>query len=68
MPRQMRVQYPGAIYHAMSRGDRREAIFLDQEDRMSFIQTLGEASETTSWHVHTSGVQTANPPCFDANH
>jgi len=29
MPRKMRVEYPGAIYHVMSRGDRREDIFLD---------------------------------------
>ncbi len=29
MPRKLRVQYPGAIYHVMSRGDRREDIFLD---------------------------------------
>ena len=29
MPRTMRVEYPGAIYHFMDRGDRREDIFLD---------------------------------------
>ncbi len=29
MPRKLRVQYPGAIYHVLSRGDRREDIFLD---------------------------------------
>jgi hypothetical protein len=28
VPRKLRVQYPGAIYHLMSRGDRREDIFL----------------------------------------
>jgi putative transposase len=33
MPRKIRVQYPGAIYHVMSRGDRRENIFLDDVDR-----------------------------------
>ena len=27
MPRQRRVEYPGAMYHVMSRGDRREDIF-----------------------------------------
>jgi hypothetical protein len=30
MPRQKRIEYAGAIYHAMSRGDRREPIFLDE--------------------------------------
>jgi hypothetical protein len=28
MARKLRVQYPGAIYHVMNRGDRREAIFV----------------------------------------
>jgi hypothetical protein len=36
MPRKMRVEYPGAIYHVMSRGDRREDIFLDDIDRQDF--------------------------------
>jgi hypothetical protein len=28
MPREVRLEYPGAMYHVMSRGDRREDIFL----------------------------------------
>jgi len=31
MPRKLRVQYPGAIYHVMSRGDRREDIFQNRK-------------------------------------
>ena len=30
MPRKLRVQYAGAIYHLMNRGDRRETIFEDE--------------------------------------
>jgi hypothetical protein len=37
MARQVRIEYPGAIYHVMSRGDRREEIFLDDADRQNFI-------------------------------
>ena len=33
MPRKLRVEYPGAMYHVMGRGDRREKIFLDDVDR-----------------------------------
>jgi len=33
MPRKLRVEYPSAVYHAMSRGDRREDTFLDDVDR-----------------------------------
>jgi hypothetical protein len=40
MPRQSRIQYEGALYHLMSRGDRREEIFRDDLDRTTFLQTL----------------------------
>jgi hypothetical protein len=33
MPRKLGIEYPGAMYHVMSRGDRREQIFLDDVDR-----------------------------------
>jgi len=52
MARKLRVQYPGAIYHVMNRGDRREPIFHDDKDRQLFLQTLGEACEKTGWHIH----------------
>ena len=51
MARQLRIEYAGAIYHVMSRGDRREAIFLDDEDRRQFLKTLGEVCERAGWHV-----------------
>jgi hypothetical protein len=41
VPGQLRIQYEGAIYHLMSRGDRREEIFRDDLDRKSFLQALG---------------------------
>jgi len=46
------VQYPGAIYHVMSRGDRREDIFQSDDDRRLFLETLGQACEKTDWQVH----------------
>jgi len=51
MPRKLRVQYPGAIYHVMSRGDRREDIYLDDVDRQDFLKTLAEACQKTGWPV-----------------
>jgi putative transposase len=39
----MRIEYPGAVYHVLSRGDRREPIFLDDGDCHDFLKTLGEA-------------------------
>ncbi|MBC8096461.1 MAG: transposase [Akkermansiaceae bacterium] len=52
MPRKLRIEYEGAIYHVMNRGDRREAIFLVDSDRELFLETLGQACEKTGWQVH----------------
>src|SRR6266851_4874927 len=52
MARKLRLEYPGAIYHVMNRGDRREAIFTDDEDRQRFLDCLGEACAKTQWQVH----------------
>ena len=52
MPRTMRVEYPGAIYHVMDRGDRREDIFVNDVDRQDFLKTLAEACQKTGWQVH----------------
>jgi len=51
MPRSLRIEFPGAIYHVMSRGDRRENIYLD-DDRQEFIKTLAEACLKTGWQIH----------------
>jgi len=52
MARKLRLQYEGAIYHLINRGDRGEAIFRDDLDRRLFLKTLGEACEKTDWQVH----------------
>ena len=52
MARRLHLQYPGAMYHVMNRGDQREAIFKDDEDRQKFLATPGEACEKTEWQVH----------------
>ena len=52
MPRKLRIEYPGAIYHVMNRGDRREPIFRDDADRELFLATLGECCGKTDWQVH----------------
>ena len=54
MPRQVRIQYPGAIYHVMSRGNRRQDIYLDDVDRQDFLRTLAEACLKTAWRIHAS--------------
>ena len=51
MPRKLRVEYSGAIYHVMNRGDRREPIFKDNVDHRRFLETLAEACGKTDWQV-----------------
>src|SRR2546426_833996 len=41
MPRKLRVEYPGAIYHVMNRGDRREPRFPDDEGRETVLASPG---------------------------
>jgi hypothetical protein len=51
--RSIRIEYPGAFYHMMARGNRQEAIFRRDPDRELFLKTLGEACQKTGWQVHT---------------
>ena len=41
MARPARIEYEGAFYHVMNRGNRREDIFLDDNDRQKFYKILG---------------------------
>jgi hypothetical protein len=40
VPRQLRIEYEGAIYHVLNRGERREPVFHDDFDRQRFVTTL----------------------------
>ena len=52
MTRPLRIEYPGAIYHVLSRGDRREAIVSDDADRELFLDLLGRTCRRTAWQIH----------------
>ena len=45
MSRPLRIQFPGALYHVTSRGNRRAMIFLDDEDRALFLRVLAQAMD-----------------------
>ena len=42
MPRQARIDAPGALYHIIARGIERRNIFYDEKDRDDFLHRLGE--------------------------
>jgi putative transposase len=50
--RKVRVEFGGAIYHVINRGDRREDIVRDERDRQRFLETLTETCAKTGWQVH----------------
>ena len=52
MDRKLRIQYPGAIYHVINRGDNSEVIFRADKDRDLFLTTLADACGKTDWIVH----------------
>ncbi len=54
MARMGRVEFEGAVYHVLCRGDRREAIFQSERDREMFLETLGEVSERNGWRVQAA--------------
>jgi hypothetical protein len=42
MGRAWRIEYDGAFYHILSRGNERKDIFLDDKDRRTFLSVIGE--------------------------
>ncbi len=52
MARQLRVEYPGALYHVTSRGNAKQPVFLSDDDRTCFLDTLAGVIETHNWLCH----------------
>lgn len=52
MARPLRIEFPGAVYHITSRGNARQAIFTDDEDRGGFLDVLSMVVERFKWLCH----------------
>ncbi len=52
MPRKRRVEYPGAVYHVISRGNYRKELFLEQKTGEAFEKALLETVERCGWKLH----------------
>jgi len=50
MARPLRIQFAGAFYHVFCRGNKRQRIFLDDDDRHWFLKVLRESINI--YHVH----------------
>jgi REP element-mobilizing transposase RayT len=51
MTRPLRLEFPGALYHVTARGDRKVDIYLDDTDRLVWLQTLAEVCSQTDFVV-----------------
>ena len=49
MARQLRIQFEGALYHVISRGNERKMIILDDDDRIKYINILYNTVERFNW-------------------
>ncbi|NCQ34955.1 hypothetical protein GW813_07775 [bacterium] len=45
MARPLRIEFEGAFYHVMARGNARQDIFLNDGDRQAFLENLGRVSQ-----------------------
>jgi len=52
MARPLRLEFPEAVYHVTSRGNARQAIFIDDEDRGGFLDVLSMVVERFKWFCH----------------
>ncbi|MGA6827823.1 REP-associated tyrosine transposase [Nitrospira sp. NS4] len=52
MARPLRIEFPGALYHITSRGNARQRVFRDDEDRETFLATLAWVVERFGWRCH----------------
>ena len=53
MARALRIEYPGAVYHVMCRGNDGRDIYHTEQDRSLFLHTLGEVVGQSGWRVHS---------------
>ena len=53
MARPLRVEYPGAFYHVISRGNSREKLYTSTRDYEKFLQYVEKASERFALIIHT---------------
>jgi REP element-mobilizing transposase RayT len=52
MARPLRIEYPGALYHVTARGNARDWIYVDDEDRETFLELLGDVVASFNWALH----------------
>jgi putative transposase len=52
MARPLRIEFAGALYHVTARGNAREDIYRDDEDRQQFLKLLQNMVNRHDWYCH----------------
>jgi putative transposase len=75
--RKLRIQYPGALYHVINRGNYRRDVFEAPQTALAFERALGEACEQHRWRIHAYAImrnhfhlalETPEPTLVDGMH
>ena len=53
MARPLRIEFPGALYHVTARGDKKAAIYNDNDDREQFLSILKDVCRRFNWIIHS---------------
>ena len=52
MARPLRIEYPGAVYHAVSRGNAQQSIFADGNDYEAFLEIFAKTVRRFEWRCY----------------
>ena len=52
MSRPLRLEFTGGLYHVTSRGDRREAIYQNDDDRNKWLELFSQVCKRFNWRCH----------------
>lgn len=64
MARPLRIEFPGALYHVISRGNERRYIVRDDTDRKKRLYWLQRTIETYGWRLHAFVLMTNHEHLF----
>lgn len=68
MSRPLRIEFPGALYHVTSRGDRRENIYHDDGDRVMWLDVLSQTCDRFNWVVQAYCMMSNLEVNFEVQH
>jgi len=77
MARKLRIQYPGALYHVINRGNYRRDLFESVGAAQAFLRVLRETKDRYGWIVHAYvlmrnhyhlAIETPQPTLVDGMH